>query len=110
MQGVLSGKVLAFPMSSTGQQAYISIHAMDMLSRLKTRGFLVVLISGARTSTCLERLPYLPDADAVITENGGRIFFKDASWKSFVPLREDLKWRQQLMPVTGAFRGQHGCI
>jgi hypothetical protein len=33
------------------------------------------LISGARLSTLLMRLPYLPAADAYVCENGGRIFY-----------------------------------
>ncbi|OEU17932.1 hypothetical protein FRACYDRAFT_161642, partial [Fragilariopsis cylindrus CCMP1102] len=33
------------------------------------------LISGMRTSTFLQRLPFLPKADAYATENGGRIFY-----------------------------------
>lgn len=31
--------------------------------------------AGARTSTMLQRLPYLPVADAYVSENGGRIFW-----------------------------------
>jgi len=35
----------------------------------------LILISGMRTSTLLKRLPYLPKADAYVSEVGGRIFY-----------------------------------
>jgi hypothetical protein len=72
-----------------------------MLGAAREQGVKVVLISGARTSTVWERLPCLPQADAVVTENGGRIWFTDGHWKSCLPLREDLEWRKSLAPQTG---------
>jgi hypothetical protein len=39
----------------------------------------LVLVSGMRTSTLLNRLPYLPKADAYCTEAGGRIFYPTAA-------------------------------
>ncbi|KAL7476775.1 hypothetical protein ACHAW6_002612 [Cyclotella cf. meneghiniana] len=34
-----------------------------------------VLVSGMRTTTLFQRLPYLPRADAYVSESGGRIFY-----------------------------------
>ena len=35
----------------------------------------LVLVTGARLSTTLQRLPFLPAADALVAESGGRIFY-----------------------------------
>lgn len=53
-----------------------------------------MLITGARTSTLLTRLPYLPAADAYVAENGGRIFYPDTTLPTAMPLAEDSKWRK----------------
>ena len=55
---------------------------------------LQVLITGARTSTLLTRLPFLPAADAYVAENGGRIFYPDTTLPTAMPLAEDSKWRK----------------
>jgi hydroxymethylpyrimidine pyrophosphatase-like HAD family hydrolase len=52
----------------------------------------VVLISGARHSTIMQRLHFLPAADAIVVEGGGRIFFPGAL-PTVAPLQEDLRWR-----------------
>lgn len=97
----LSTEVVALPRSSTGQQGYISVKALKMLQQLRESGAKVVIVTGARSSTLMERLPYLPAADAVVSENGGRIFYVDGSWSSFVPLREDMDWRAELASASG---------
>ena len=53
-----------------------------------------VLLTGARTATLLQRLPYLPAADAYVAENGGRIFYPDQTLPTAMPLMEDSKWRK----------------
>jgi hypothetical protein len=55
---------------------------------------LQVLLTGARTATLLQRLPYLPAADAYVAENGGRIFYPDQTLPTAMPLMEDSKWRK----------------
>lgn len=72
------------------------------IAAIRAAGYKFVLISGARTSTIIQRLPYLPAADAVITENGGRIFLADAPWPSCFPIREDLAWRATHDGTAGA--------
>ena len=86
----------ALPPSSTGTQAFISEQTLLLVSELRQAGHVFVLISGARSSTFLERLPYLPAADAYVMENGGRIFIparKPAL--TAAPIVEDLKWRKR---------------
>lgn len=53
-----------------------------------------VLLTGARTATLLQRLPFLPAADAYVAENGGRIFYPDQTLPTAMPLMEDSKWRK----------------
>lgn len=53
-----------------------------------------MLLTGARTATLLQRLPYLPAADAYVAENGGRIFYPDQTLPTAMPLMEDSKWRK----------------
>ena len=43
--------------------------------RIANGGVPFVLISGMRTTTLFQRLPYLPRADAYVSESGGRIFY-----------------------------------
>jgi hypothetical protein len=49
----------------------------DNDSMLSIRGTpsTLVLISGMRTTTLFQRLPYLPRADAYVSESGGTIFY-----------------------------------
>ena len=87
-------KVRALPPSSTGMQAFISERTLHLVSLIRQAGHRFVLISGARSSTFLERLPYLPAADAYVMENGGRIFMPAGnSALTAAPIIEDLEWR-----------------
>lgn len=43
--------------------------------RITNGGVPLVLVSGMRTTTLFQRLPYLPRADAYVSESGGRIFY-----------------------------------
>jgi hypothetical protein len=62
---------MPLPMSSTGKRAWISLQTIRCIHAIRSSGIPFVLLSGARTSTILERLPWLPRPDAVATENGG---------------------------------------
>jgi hypothetical protein len=48
---------------------------MDDADTILARRVPLVLISGMRTTTLFQRLPYLPRADAYVSESGGRIFY-----------------------------------
>lgn len=70
------GKLLEFPKSSTGLVGVISAKTLSLVDEIRNQNNVkFVLISGMRTSTLLQRLPYLPRADAYCSENGGRIFY-----------------------------------
>lgn len=70
------GKLLNFPKSSTGKVGVISAKTLSLVDEIRNQNKVkFVLISGMRTSTLLQRLPYLPKADAYCSENGGRIFY-----------------------------------
>jgi hydroxymethylpyrimidine pyrophosphatase-like HAD family hydrolase len=110
-------KMLALPPSATGLMGVISSKTLAKCRDLRSAGVPLVLISGMRTSTLLNRLPYLPKADAYCTEAGGRIFYpipidvqeedfltyepleySGAKASDLVPfgLREDLTWRERM--------------
>lgn len=115
-------QILSLPPSATGMKGIISAQTLKSFRGLREKGVIVVLVSGMRTSTLLNRLPYLPRADAYCTEAGGRIFYptepfledeslstedqhqwtpvayEGASPEDLIPfgLTEDKKWRSQL--------------
>ena len=62
---------------------------------MRKGGIKLVLITGARVSTLLQRMAYLPAADAYICENGGRIFYPDSSLPLALPVTEDMQWRHK---------------
>lgn len=66
-------EILHLPPSSTGMRGIISHHTLSLCQKLRQHCPLV-LISGMRTSTLWERLPFLPRADAYCSE-AGRIFY-----------------------------------
>lgn len=67
--------ILALPASATGLKGIISGTTLKLCRDLRQQGTKLVLISGMRTSTLLNRLAYLPRADAYCSEAGGRIFY-----------------------------------
>jgi len=94
--------VLALPLSSTGLRGYISLRTLQLVSQLRQRGHCFVIVSGMRMSTFLQRLRQLPEADAYVVENGGRIFYADAAEaRTAAPLVEDLAWRRVHVPAAG---------
>lgn len=95
-------KVLKLPPSSTGTAGMISIRTLSKLAQLRHEGAMLVLITGARTATLLQRLPFLPSADAYVAENGGRIFYPDQTLPTAMPLMEDTKWRKFHNPAAGS--------
>lgn len=92
---------ILLPRSTKQKDGTISKSTLFKLSALRANNLAVVLITGARTPTIMNRLPYLPAADAIITENGGVIFYPDGSLPTAVPLRQDLDWRATMEEVVG---------
>jgi len=112
-------KLLRFPPSSTGLEGVISYKTIALVDTIRIQqNVKFVLVSGMRTSTLLQRLPYLPKADAYCSENGGRIFYPvengeegdgdDVFWiqpksrhqKPF-GIREDTAWRERMTKAMG---------
>lgn len=78
--------------SMTAGNAYVSWKTIELVRQIRAKGVKFVLISGARTSTFLKRLPYLPKADMGIAENGGRIYEDE---------KLDKDWANRFYEVTG---------
>jgi hypothetical protein len=55
----------------------ISQGTLERYAAARASGARLVVVSGARTPTLLQRLPFIPAADAYVSENGGRIFYPD---------------------------------
>jgi hydroxymethylpyrimidine pyrophosphatase-like HAD family hydrolase len=92
---------MLLPPSSSGEQGIISLRTIQCYAAIRALGRKVVLISGCRYSTLIQRLPYLPAADAYVCESGGRIFYPDSSIPTAVGLKEDMEWRNHHSSVAG---------
>lgn len=115
---VVNPEILRLPRSSTGMQGIISSKTLTHCQQLRQHCKLV-LISGMRTSTLWNRLPFLPRADAYCSE-AGRIFYPIADLEGyagpvFVPqpyvgctdlqpfgLVEDMEWRALMERTCGS--------
>lgn len=75
-------------------QGIISVKTLTELERMRRGGVKLVLITGARLSTMLTRMAFLPAADAYVCENGGRIYYPDATLTVALPIAEDMEWRR----------------
>lgn len=52
------------------QKAYISVGTLEKLEQVRAAGIPLVLVTGTRTSTMLQMVPFLPVADVYSPENG----------------------------------------
>ena len=80
-------ELLYLPPSKSGSRGVISTRTLKLCHQLRygntsgeqqriiNGGVPFVLVSGMRTTTLFQRLPYLPRADAYVCESGGRIFY-----------------------------------
>lgn len=76
--------LLYLPPSKTGQRGVISSKTLRLCQQLRNKGVPFVLVTGARSTTLFQRLPYLPRADAYVSESGGRIFYPNSSVNDMV--------------------------
>ena len=118
--------VIELPPSSTGMQGIISSKTLVQCQQLRQRcQRKLVLMSGMRTSTLWNRMPFLPRADAYCSE-AGRIFYPVSDLEGyhgpiFVPhsytgchetelrpfgLIEDIEWRAIMEQKCGG----HGFV
>lgn len=101
---------------STGLRGIISKKTLQQCEEIRARGVKLILVSGMRTTTLLKRIPYLPKADAYVSENGGRIFYPTQGTEfqcyQFHPsdnlnhtasfsLQEDVEWYRKIATVAG---------
>lgn len=85
---------LLLPPTTSGARGVISRRTIELFAALRALGVKVAFISGCRVSTLLQRLPFLPAADAYVCESGGRIFYPDDSLPTALPIKEDMEWRR----------------
>lgn len=86
--------------SASDLQGVISVKTLTEIDRMRKGGVKIVLITGARLSTLLMRMAFLPAADAYVCENGGRIYYPNATLTVALPIAEDTDWRKS-HNVTG---------
>ena len=116
-----NNELIFLPPSATGLQGVISSQTLSICQKLRMKkNVKLVLVTGARTSTLLNRLPYLPRADVYVSEGGGRVFYptnvdnccvideefvytpvqysesKEDGLSSF-GLMEDMEWREHMI-------------
>jgi len=117
--------VVKLPPSSTGMRGFLSVQTLHLCKKLRSQqdGICLVLISGMRTSTMMDRIPFLPKADVYCCESGGRIFYpvdpSADSGRVFYPeaypgatgddlkpfcLIEDKDWREEMERLSAAGR------
>mmetsp|Transcript_37547 Transcript_37547/g.62167 ORF Transcript_37547/g.62167 Transcript_37547/m.62167 type:complete len:335 (-) Transcript_37547:308-1312(-) len=78
--------------ATTMYDGIVSERTVELIDSLRKEGLIFVIVTGARKSTLLQRIPLLPLADASVGESGSRIYVHDV-------LDED--WAAQLAPVCG---------
>ncbi|GMH34193.1 hypothetical protein BSKO_02027 [Bryopsis sp. KO-2023] len=94
-------KLIKLPLSSTSKRGYISLKTVEKINEVRAAKIPFALVTGSRTSTLEQRIPYLPVADAYASENGGRIFFRHPSVTTAFFLKEDLGWRSRHDAAAG---------
>jgi hypothetical protein len=62
------------PPSATGMRGILSARTLRQCRAIRATGTRLVLISGMRTSTLLQRIPFLPRAHVYVCEAGGRVY------------------------------------
>lgn len=83
--------------SSTMGDGCVSERTVQLVDALRAEGVLFVVVTAARKSTLLERLPLLPRCDVAVCETGSRIYEVGADGA----LTLDQGWAERLAPVCG---------
>tara|TARA_B100000795_G_C22779568_1_gene431608 strand:+ start:1115 stop:1690 length:576 start_codon:yes stop_codon:yes gene_type:complete len=79
--------------SSTMGDGLVSERTVELIDELRALGILFVVVTAARKSTLLERLPLLPAVDVAVGETGSRIYVDGVL---------DEAWADGLREVCGA--------
>eukprot|EP00283_Hemiselmis_rufescens_P012536 CAMPEP_0173447864 /NCGR_PEP_ID=MMETSP1357-20121228/39577_1 /TAXON_ID=77926 /ORGANISM="Hemiselmis rufescens, Strain PCC563" /LENGTH=230 /DNA_ID=CAMNT_0014414289 /DNA_START=61 /DNA_END=750 /DNA_ORIENTATION=+ len=72
-----------------------------MIKQLRTKGLRITLVTGARTTTMLKRIPVLPQADALVCESGSCILYPTTGRDGETYWVPDVEWRERLITVVG---------
>uniref|UniRef100_A0A7S3BYA0 Trehalose-phosphatase n=1 Tax=Haptolina ericina TaxID=156174 RepID=A0A7S3BYA0_9EUKA len=89
--------------SSTMGPGLVSERSVELVAELRAEGVLFVVVTAARKSTLLERLPLLPECDAAVAETGSRVYLGGGSGGVALGTHEqlDLEWAAGLEPTCG---------
>lgn len=99
--------------SSTMGDGLVSDRSVELVQQLRDEGVLFVIVTAARKSTLMERLPLLPACDVAVCETGSRMYLSDGSldseWASRFehicgPLERELDVQQRPEPLWCFFR------
>ena len=117
--------------SSTMGDGLVSERTVELIDELRALGVLFVVVTAARKSTLLERLPLLPAVDVAVGETGSRIYVDgalDEAWADGLrevcgPLEREMpveerpevlwRWLRRLQEVPGLKvdgRSYYGCF
>ena len=117
--------------SSTMGDGLVSERTVELIDELRALGVLFVVVTAARKSTLLERLPLLPAVDVAVGETGSRIYVDgvlDEAWADGLrevcgPLDREMppeerpemlwRWLRRLQQVPGLKvdgRSYYGCF
>jgi len=96
--------------TSTMGNGVVSDETVRLVDELRKEGVKFVVVSGARTTTILKRIPLLPRVDACISETGSRVMYappNDPGPACDVASRMklDTQWASKFEHVTGPLDG-----
>ena len=73
----------------------LSERTVELVAALRDEGVLFIIVTAARKSTLLDRLPLLPMCDAAVCETGSRVYISGEL---------DLEWAGQFENICGPLR------
>jgi len=89
--------------SSTMGDGLVSERTVELVEQLRAEGVLFVVVTAARKSTLLERLPLLPPCDAAVCETGSRIYLQEVggALPGGLSAAPDAEFSSRIEPVCG---------
>lgn len=89
--------------SSTMGDGVVSERTASLVQQLRNEGILFIIVTAARKSTLLERLPMLPECDAAVCETGSRIYLREpgGSLTGGLSSSPDAEFSRLIEPICG---------
>lgn len=89
--------------SSTMGPGMVSLKTVELVDALRAEGVLFVVVTAARKSTLMERLPLLPICDAAVCETGSRIYLQggDGTLSGGLSSTPDPEFEALVAPISG---------